>query len=141
MKNFFLKGVAQIKNKEVKTICRFLFSGGVSTGIDFIIYMFLYGKLDPRIAKLISSGFALICSFFINRRWTFRYEKYMDFGIILKFIISQIVNIGTNTVVNYLVLLATSNVILSFIFATGCGMIINYLLQRFWVFVNERGRC
>lgn len=67
------KGVSvQIVKRILKySFGRFLITGGISTGIDFIIYIFLSSYFDISIAKVISMIIASIFSFILNKTWTF----------------------------------------------------------------------
>lgn len=118
---------------------RFLGSGGVCTAVDFIIYMAL-GKLGlaTGFEKTISTTAACVLGFFINRAWTFRYQGETGVRIPLKYAAAQLCNIGVNTLVNRAVRALGGGMILAFIAATGCGMVVNFILQKFWVFKEKQ---
>ena len=125
-----------VLNKYKKQI-RFLITGGSSTLIDFIIYYFLSVKINISVSKMISMFCACIYSFFINKNWTFSFKGKMDKVLVLKYIISQALNIIINTFVNTLVYNISEMKILAFIVATGIAMTFNYLFQNYIVFKGE----
>lgn len=116
------------------SIFRFVIIGGCSTIIDFIIYMlFSLGFsviLSKGISMVISSGF----SYFFNKRFTFRNQEKTNLGYILRFYLLFALNLIVNVGVNARIYSITGHKILAFVFATICGMFVNYLGQRFWVF-------
>lgn len=115
-------------------ILRFLICGGVTTVLDFTVYRCLIEGIGPLTAKSISFCFGAVLSFFLNRRWTFRAQSTISGPLILKFAVTQGVNLATNSGTNYIILQITHHLICAFICATGCGMVVNFILQRFWVF-------
>ena len=81
---------------------------------------------------------ASIFSFIKNKSWTFNIKEKTNSKMVLLYIIVQLINIGTNTLVNYLSFNITNLKTLSFVIATFIAMIVNYLLQRFVVFKEEK---
>ena len=55
----------------MKSIGRFIVVGGISTLVDFLIYMIISVKLPVSISKAISMCISCVVSFFLNRKWTF----------------------------------------------------------------------
>ena len=113
---------------------RFLFVGGSSTLIDFIIYMVLSTKINISISKLVSMTIASIYSFFINKNWTFSNKEQISLLLVTKYIIGQLLNISINTSINTLVYNLCNYKIIAFICATIIAMIFNYLFQNYIVF-------
>lgn len=121
--------------EEIKKIYRFLLIGGSSTLIDFCIYFFLSRDLDINLAKFISMTISCIYAFLYNRSWTFQVKGKIRGGHLVKYILTQGINIGINVSTNKIVLNISDKKLLAYIFATCAGMICNFLLQRFFVFV------
>ena len=121
----------------MKKIIRFLVTGGISTSIDFIIYMIVSNYININIAKIISMTIASVYGFFANKKWTFSNKEKTNLNQISKYIFGQVVNITVNTTTNYIVFELTGIKILSFIIATGVAMIVNYLFQNYIVFKEE----
>lgn len=134
------KGVSvQIVKRILKySFGRFLITGGISTGIDFIIYIFLSSYFDISIAKVISMIIASIFSFILNKTWTFSDIEKVNICKIIKYLFSQVVNIGTNVGINRLVYYIIQNKIIAFISATAVAMLINYILQKLLVFRRKK---
>ena len=122
--------------KKNKSIFRFLLTGGSSTLIDFIIYYLLGTYIDISIAKCISMLCASIYSYFLNKRWTFENVEKTSISIILKYYITFIINMAINVGINRIVFHHAHNKLIAFIVATAIAMIVNYLLQKKWVFIQ-----
>lgn len=117
-----------------KTIYKFLVSGAITTGIDFILYIFLSNFIKLYVAKGLSMTVAMIVSFFINRFWSFNKPEISTKKSIPKFIICQIINLLVNTGSNYIIFIFIDDKFYSFIGATLIAMTINFILQKNYVF-------
>lgn len=117
-----------------KSVIRFVIVGFFCTSIDFSIYMFIVEYVDVIIGKGISMVCSIIINYFLNKFWSFSANKVYDKTELARYIGTQIINISTNVFVNAIVLQVFNMKIVAFICATGIAMVINYLLQRFWVF-------
>jgi putative flippase GtrA len=115
-------------------IYKFIVSGGIATGIDFVCYMLLRQIVWPSVAKTISMIIANIWSYVVNKRWVFALDKKTDYRMMGLYVVVQALNLGTNVGVNSLMLYLTGFVILSFVVATLCATIVNYSLQKLIVF-------
>ena len=51
---------------------RFVIVGGANTAIDFALYNLLSRIFALSVANMISSFIAMLFSFFVNKKWTFR---------------------------------------------------------------------
>jgi len=116
------------------SIYRFIVSGGIATGIDFICYMLLRQIVWPSVSKTISMIIANIWSYIVNKRWVFASDRKSDYKMMGSYVVVQALNLGTNVGVNSLMLYLTGFVILSFVVATLCATIVNYSLQKLIVF-------
>ena len=116
------------------SIYKFVVSGGIATGIDFVIYIVLKQFLLPSIAKTISMLCANVWSYIVNKRWVFSNERKTDSKMIVTYVVAQAINLGVNVGTNSLMLHLTNQTILSFIVATLCATIVNYALQKIIVF-------
>jgi putative flippase GtrA len=116
------------------SIYKFIVSGGIATGIDFVCYMLLRQVVWPSVAKTISMIIANIWSYIVNKRWVFALDKKTDYRMMGSYVVVQALNLGTNVGVNSLMLYLTGFVILSFVVATLCATIVNYSLQKLIVF-------
>lgn len=131
----------KIKIKEIikkYKFIKFIIVGGSSTLLDFTIYMILNNFIEISIAKFISMTISCIYSFFINRCWTFESKEKINSKQLLKYVITQIINILVNVGTNQLIYTITTIKLLAYIVATGVAMIINYLLQKTIVFKEKK---
>lgn len=124
--------------QKYKSQARFLVVGGSSTLLDFIIYMLLSTKLNITISKFISMTVSSIYSFIINKNWTFNNKNKITFILTFKYILCVFINIFVNTTSNTLIFNLTNNKIISFLFATGIAMIVNYTIQKKIVFKEDQ---
>lgn len=121
-----------------KMIMKFLISGGSTTVLDYTIYRILMSISCPAlISKFFSMLCAIICSFVINKKWTFQHSEKTDSKLIVRYLIAQLINIVTNTSVNTIVYNHTNMINIAFVFATICAMIVNFILQKKFVFGTE----
>lgn len=115
-------------------VFRFGLAGACSTGIDFVIYMFLSLKIPLTISKGIAMTISSIFSYIVNKRFTFENNEQTNTGYLMRFYLVFFANMGINLSVTYLSYKATGNKLMAYAMATACGMIVNYLGQRFYVF-------
>lgn len=117
-----------------KSVIKFLVVGGCCTFIDYSIYMMIVDKIGALGGKGISMGCSMIINYLLNKYWSFDAKKNKKGKEITRYIISQVANITVNMSVNFIVLSVIGQKTIAFLCATGVAMIVNYLLQRFWVF-------
>ena len=120
------------------SILKFIVVGGCSTIIDFCIYMILSIRVPITVSKGISMICASIFSYVVNKRFTFENTDKTDIHYLIRFYIVFAANFVTNLEVNYLIFTWTGKKLIAFVLATICGMTVNYLGQRFFVF-NRKG--
>lgn len=121
-----------------KTLVRFIIVGGCCTLIDFGIYMLITEYVGAIIGKGISMGCSMVVNFFLNKFWSFSARGTTSKLELPKYICTQIVNISVNVSVNAGILYMLNMKIVAFVCATGIAMVVNYLLQKFWVFKKEK---
>ena len=122
------------KNIISKDFIRFIFVGGFCTLTDFLIYMTLSEILNINISKLISMLISSVLSYVLNKSWVFKNSKKTTPALIFKFYLALAINIGTNVGCNYLSYNLTHNKVIAFVIATGSAMIVNFILQKYFVF-------
>ena len=121
-----------------KCILRFIVIGGISTLIDFGIYWICSKVCDISIAKFVSMLIASVLSYILNKLWTFEDTKKTNLVSLVKYYITFGVNMGINISINRWIFICSGNKFIAFVVATGCAMIVNFLLQNFWVFRKEK---
>lgn len=125
------------KVKEIfsdKSIYRFLFVGGISTVIDFVIYIVIRLYIGTSVGKLLSMICANLFSYFMNKKWTFSSKQSTSLRLVGLYLLSQGINIGTNVLTNAYMFHLTNKVVFSFVVATGVAMTVNFLCQKLFVF-------
>lgn len=130
MKNYF-KGVID------SSIFKFLLVGGCSTLMDFLIYIALAIVIPIFLAKAISMIVASIFSYIFNKNFTFKNRDQTSMRHVVSFYVVFTLNLITNVGVNFIIYSTSGCKVMAFVIATICGMTINYLGQRYWVFKKE----
>ncbi len=126
-----------IKKLKKTNIIKFLIVGGTSTLIDYFIYMIISLRINLITSKCISMVCACIFSFFANKNWTFNIKTKINRKMLSSYISVQIINIGVNTFSNYLLFQILHSKTISFVFATGIALVVNYILQNHFVFKEK----
>lgn len=121
-----------------KAVYRFLIVGGTCTGLDFGIYLLVSPYTGVTVGKTISMLCSMLLNYLLNKFWTFDAADSKNIKEIPKYVLAQAANLSVNVSVNTLFMKITDNKIVSFIIATATAMIINFCLQRFWVFKSEK---
>lgn len=119
-------------------MAKFVIVGCMTTSIDFAIYMLLSLKISVTIAKCVSMLCASVFSYFVNKKWTFEDNHRTDIWYLVRYYISFACNLGTNVSINTFLVNKTGNKFIAFVLATGCAMVVNYVLQRFFVFRSSK---
>ena len=120
------------------SVSKFILVGCCSTALDFAVYTLLSVKLSITVSKGISMIAASIFSYMVNKRFTFKNRNKTNIGYLVRFYIVFAANCVTNLGVNYSVYKFTGHKSAAFILATLCGMLVNYLGQRFFVFNDKK---
>ena len=128
--------VDRIRKKE---LVRFLFGGGSAVAVDFIAYQILQILgLHLDAAKAVSFICGSLVGFLINKLWTFECKKFSK-GEIVRYVVLYACTAMVNSITNKLVLAAFPITIAGFFCATGISTILNFLGQKYFVFVKKRG--
>lgn len=124
----------KIKKKE---LLRFLVGGGSAVVTDYIVYrMLLYFGIDMSVSKAVSYVSGAAIGFVINKLWTFECKGFSKMEI-ARYIMLYAVSACANAGVNKLVMFIVNIQILAFLCATGVSTILNFLGQKFFVFVKK----
>lgn len=122
-----------MKNNNV--IIKFLFTSGISIIIDFSFYMVFCMQFDVTLSRFMATTIVCVMQYFMNRRYVFQVMGHgHQINQILKYLVCQCINIGSNVGTNWLIYNITKNKIISFVVATAVATMVNYLLQKFVVF-------
>ena len=131
-----MKGI--IRKESLREIFLFVFIGGCSTAIDFILYLVFLHAVNVVIAKGASMIAASVFSYILNKTLTFKVRKKSDAGMVVRFYIVFILNLLANVSVNWLFYSLLQSKIVPFILATVAGMAVNFLGQKYFVFRDRR---
>jgi putative flippase GtrA len=125
--------IKQLK-KEIK---RFIIAGVFAVGTDLIIYYVLLNFLPYFLAKGISFVFGSFVAFIINKFWTFKKNR-KSFKEVLQFTFLYFSTLMLNIFVNNFMLnIDDDAILLSFVLATSCSTILNFIGQKWWVFKSQ----
>ena len=127
-----------IRKESLREIFLFVFIGGCSTAIDFILYLVFLHAVNVVIAKGASMIAASVFSYILNKTLTFKVRKKSDAGMVVRFYIVFILNLLANVSVNWLFYSLLQSKIVPFILATVAGMAVNFLGQKYFVFRDRR---
>ena len=128
----------QKRNKiQKKELLKFLIGGGSAVVVDYISYnVFLLTGWNVSMAKAVSYICGAIVGFIINKLWTFESKEFSKTEIV-RYIILYAVSACINAGVNKLVIIVLNMKILAFLCATGISTVLNFLGQKFFVFVKK----
>lgn len=124
MKQFIERNISFVK---------FCVVGAVSTLLDFVVYMLIVEQLGA-VAKAISMCCSMVLSYLLNKLWSFAAKDTKVQKELVRYGISQVINISVNVSVNSFVLQKSGMKIVAFIIATGTAMVVNYFIQKKFVF-------
>ncbi|MBR0098286.1 MAG: GtrA family protein [Treponema sp.] len=122
---------------KLKECLKFLVGGGSAVIVDFVLYRLLvYIGLSVSPSKALSYVAGAAVGFVINKLWTFESKKFSKMEI-LRYVILYAVSACANAGVNKCVLWITGWTFFAFLCATGVSTIMNFLGQKYFVFVKK----
>ncbi len=126
------------KNKfEFRQFIRFLIGGGSGVFTDYIVYRLLTQEgISISAAKGISYICGAIVGFIINKWWTFESRSFSK-AEILRYVILYAISAYVNAGVNNVIILLCGIPFPAFLCATGVSTVLNFLGQKFFVFVKK----
>ncbi|MBU5342567.1 GtrA family protein [Caldifermentibacillus hisashii] len=102
------------------------------TVVTFNILVIL--GLNYVLSNILGYTFGIINSFYWNKKWVFK-SNSGEINIIFKFVIVNLVTLGLNTFLLYLLVDHLHiRYFLSQLVATAVGMVINFILNKKWTF-------
>jgi len=119
-----------------REILRFLVAGFCAVGTDMGSYFLLLKVLPHDYSKGISFLLGTIVAYCINKYWTFekKTKSYSEMG---KFSLLYLSTLAVNVLVNQIVLNSFQSTILAFLMATGVSALLNFIGQKWWVFIRH----
>lgn len=117
---------------------KFFVGGGSAVITDYLIYKALLSvSINISLAKTISYICGAVTGFIINKLWTFESREFSKLEI-AKYILLYTISAGVNAGINKGIILFSGIQLLAFLCATGVSTIINFLGQKFFVFVKKK---
>lgn len=115
---------------------KFALVGVLNTLINWIIFFILNASgVYYLVANIISYSISTLNSYLWNSRWVFKYQGDNKKETTLKFIVLNIFGLVLNTIILFvLVDKLKLNKMVGLIITTAIVMIINYMINKFWVF-------
>ncbi|MBC5628087.1 GtrA family protein [Clostridium sp. NSJ-6] len=115
---------------------KFALVGVLNTLMNWIIFFILNASgFYYLVANIISYSISTLNSYLWNSRWVFKYQGDNKKETTLKFIVLNIFGLVLNTIILFvLVDKLKLNKMVGLIITTAIVMIINYMINKFWVF-------
>lgn len=123
-------------NDGVIRFVKFGMVGVINTLVNWIIFFILNALgMYYILANIIAYILGTVNSYLWNTLWVFKYKDKASTETTIKFIILNLIGLGLNTGILYvLVDLCNLNKFIGLITTTAIVMIINYIVNKLWVF-------
>lgn len=123
-------------NDGVIRFIKFGMVGVINTLVNWIIFFILNALgMYYILANIIAYILGTVNSYLWNTLWVFKYKDKASTETTIKFIILNLIGLGLNTGILYvLVDLCNLNKFIGLVITTGIVMIINYVVNKLWVF-------
>ncbi len=123
----------------LRRVFRFCCIGVLNTGIAFCLYIIFSEFINRYAANAFSWGAGCVCSYFLNKTWTFRATD-KGFLPMLRFAAVNLCSLGLGLMMMYLLTSFGLGRILSYIFSLPVTVTASYLGYRFWSFKHVGSR-
>lgn len=123
-------------NDGVIRFVKFGMVGVINTLVNWIIFFILNALgMYYILANIIAYILGTVNSYLWNTLWVFKYKDKASTETTIKFIILNLIGLGLNTGILYvLVDLCNLNKFIGLVTTTAIVMIINYIVNKLWVF-------
>ena len=123
-------------NDGVIRFIKFSMVGVINTLVNWIIFFILNALgMYYILANIIAYILGTVNSYLWNTLWVFKYKDKASTETTIKFIILNLIGLGLNTGILYvLVDLCNLNKFIGLVTTTAIVMIINYIVNKLWVF-------
>lgn len=123
-------------NDGVIRFIKFGMVGVINTLVNWIIFFILNALgMYYILANIIAYILGTVNSYLWNTLWVFKYKDKASTETTIKFIILNLIGLGLNTGILYvLVDLYNLNKFIGLVITTAIVMIINYIVNKLWVF-------
>ena len=126
-------------NEGVNKFVKFGLVGVLNTLINWIIFALLnFIGVYYIVANVIAYVIATANSYIWNSKWVFKYNVKNKKETTAKFVILNLIGLGLNTGILYLLVdMVGFNKLIALVITTGIVMIINYIVNKLWVFKEK----
>lgn len=126
-------------NEGVSKFVKFGLVGVLNTLINWIIFALLnFIGVYYIVANVIAYVIATANSYIWNSKWVFKYNGENKKETTAKFVILNLIGLGLNTGILYLLVdMVGLNKLIALVITTGIVMIINYIVNKIWVFKEK----
>ena len=123
-------------NDDLIRFIKFGMVGVINTLVNWIIFFILNALgMYYILANIIAYILGTVNSYLWNTLWVFKYKDKASTETTIKFIILNLIGLGLNTGILYvLVDLCNLNKFIGLVITTAIVMIINYIVNKLWVF-------
>ena len=110
--------------------------GVLNTLINWILFILLNSfGVYYIISNVIAYSISTLNSYLWNSKWVFKYNEDNVKETSFKFIVLNIIGLTLNTIILYLLVdIIGLNKLISLVITTGIVMILNYFINKLWVF-------
>ena len=121
------------------TVIRFAIVGIINTSVFYLSFIIFYNVgINYLIASCLGYSIALVCSYFLNKIWTFRSRIPTTIILFFYFVVINLIALGSNLIaLYYFVDYLRINVYISQIIAILFSMTINFIGYK-WIFNDQR---
>ena len=132
-----LKGL--IKNNDLIKLIRFSIVGVGNTLVNWITFFILNAfGVYYIISNIIAYIIATINSYIWNSLWVFKYGQGLNINTSVKFFILNLVGLTVNTTIMYILVdILNFNKFIALVIASVFVLIMNYTINKLWVFKEE----
>ena len=123
-------------NEDIVRFIKFGMVGVLNTLVNWVIFFILetYGVYYI-LANIIAYSLSTIHSYLWNTLWVFKYKDKVSTDTTFKFILLNIIGLCLNTAILYILVdLCNLNKFIGLVITTAIVMIINYVVNKLWVF-------
>lgn len=128
-----------IKNNDLIKLIRFSIVGVGNTLVNWSIFLILNAfGVYYIIANIIAYIIATINSYIWNSLWVFKYGQGLNINTSVKFFILNLVGLTVNTTIMYILVdILNFNKFIALVLASVVVVIMNYTINKLWVFKEE----
>lgn len=128
-----------LKNNDLIKFIRFSIVGVGNTVVNWIIFFILNAcGIYYIISNIIAYAVATINSYIWNSLWVFKYGQGLDINTSVKFFILNLVGLTANTTIMYILVdILNLNKFMALVLASVVVVIMNYTINKLWVFKEE----